>query len=277
MRVEISDDFDLAKIYDCGQCFRAKPMEDGSFRFITGENVLYIKKIKDSGTGGIFEVSCGAEEWDAIWKRYFDLDRAYSEIRSKSMGHSDFLDRAVISGTGIRILRQDPWEMLITFIISQRKNIPAIASCVESLCEKYGRPIETKYEKLYSFPTAGQMREVSLSELKECSLGYRAQYVYDATFGALRNDFDLRAMEELTDEALFDELLKLRGVGKKVANCVCLFGFGRVSRAPVDVWIQRAIDETGGEDLFKDFEEYAGIIQQYVFYYRRYVYGRVAE
>ena len=265
-QIEIQDDFDLEKTASCGQCFRAKSLENGLFRFVSGEHVIYIK---DMGNHQ-FSVSCTDDEWKEIWTRYFDLDRSYESLYYEEREKHEFVRKAMDCGRGIRILRQDPWEMLVTFIISQRKSIPAISKSVEALAEKYGHPIETDYEILHSFPTPDEMAHASIEELQECGLGYRVPYIYDAVQKVASGSLDLAAIADFNDADLFQELLTVQGVGKKVANCICLFGYGRIARVPVDVWIARAVDEDCcGEDPFPLFESNAGIIQQYVFYYMK--------
>ena len=266
MQIEISDDFDLEKTASCGQCFRAKSMEDGMFRFVSENHVIYMQQVGEHQ----FSVSCSEEEWREIWFRYFDLDRSYMSLYYEERGKHDFVRKAMDCGRGIRILHQDPWEMLVTFIISQRKSIPAISGSVEALARKYGHTIKTDYEMIYSFPTPQDMASASIEELSECSLGYRAPYIYDAIQKVISGRLDLAAIADYGDEELFQELQIVHGVGKKVANCICLFGYGRMARVPVDVWISRAVDEDCcGEDPFRLFSSNAGIIQQYVFYYKK--------
>ncbi len=266
LQVEIKDDFDLQKTATSGQCFRAKRMDDGFYRFVSGEHVIYIKNTDKNN----YSVSCSAAEWDQIWSYYFDLERSYREIYDREKEKHEFVRKAMECGRGLRILRQDPWEMLISFIISQRKSIPAITGSVEALAKRFGHPIETEYGTVSSFPTVEEMLNASESDLRECGLGYRVPYVSDAVRRVSDGSLDLKALESRSDEELFLELQKVYGVGKKVANCVCLFGYGRMSRVPVDVWIARAVEEDcRGEDPFVLFHGDAGIIQQYVFYYMK--------
>lgn len=268
MQIEILDDFDMEKIASCGQCFRARRLEDGSFRFVSGDHVIYMKE-----TGAHqFTVSCTEDEWKDIWIGYFDLGRSYKNLYYKERKKHDFVRKAMDCGRGLRILRQDPWEMLVTFLISQRKSIPAISRSVEALADKYGHPIKTDYEILHSFPTPEEMADASIEELQKCSLGYRAPYIYDAIRKVTSGTLDLSALADYRDEELFEQLQTVHGVGKKVANCICLFGYGRMARVPVDVWIARAVDEDCcGEDPFALFEDNAGIIQQYIFYYKKWM------
>ncbi len=266
MQIEIQDDFDLKKISISGQCFRAKCLEDERYRFINGDKVIYIQKAE----GQKFSVSGTMEEWEELWTPYFDLGRCYRDIFNKECDKHPFVQKAMLCGQGLRILRQDPWEMLITFILSQRKNIPAISKSVEMLAERYGHCIETEYETLYSFPSLQELSSASVDELKECSLGYRAQYVFDAIQQVRTGNLNLDALFGFDDEKLLAELQKVHGVGKKVANCIALFAYGRMACVPIDVWISRAIeDDCKGESPFPLFRENAGIIQQYVFYYEK--------
>ena len=267
MIIRIDDDFDLKKIQISGQCFRVKECEPGLFRFITGKKLVYIKK--DEGDDKAFEVSCSKGEWKKVWEPYFDMGRSYSEICAKERGKHDFTDRAIDCGQGLRILKQDKWEMLISFIISQRKSIPAISSAVEAVAKRFGTCIDEK-ESVYAFPTPQEMAAATLDDLKDCGLGYRAPYVLDAIHKVLGGELELEAIDKLEDEVLFEKLMEVHGVGMKVSNCVCLFAYARMGRAPVDVWIARAIDEEfGGVNPFPEYGENAGIIQQYIFYYMK--------
>ena len=271
--VSIQDDFDLKKIAFSGQCFRVRRFEDGSYRFVTGEHILYIRKERQ----GQFSVSCDAEKWQRIWRTYFDLDRCYAEMFDKNWDRHPFVREAMMFGRGLRVLRQDPWEMLVSFIISQRKSIPAISKSVEMLAEKFGHPIDTPRETVFTFLTPRELEQVSSDGLKECGLGYRVRYVLDAIHKAAEGVLDMEALSAYNDAHLLEALQQVDGVGKKVANCVALFGYGRSACAPVDVWISRAIkDECGGQSPFPLFGGNAGIIQQYIFYYEKYGQSRGA-
>ncbi len=267
MLIEIQDDFDLEKIALSGQCFRVRRFDNGTYRFVTGDKVVYIR---EAGTQK-YAVSCSMDMWEKVWSVYFDLNRSYSDIFDKECHKHQFVHKAMVYGRGLRILNQNPWEMLITFIISQRKNIPSITKSVEMLALKYGHCIDTEYETFHSFPSPQEMACVSAEELTECSLGYRVPYILDAIRQVLGGILNLDVLSTFSDDRLLEELQMVRGVGKKVANCVALFAYGRMACVPVDVWISRAIEnDCGGESPFGLFRENAGIIQQYVFYYERY-------
>lgn len=266
MIVSIQDDFNLDKIISSGQCFRARKIENGLFRFMTGKNVLYMQETGDNK----FSVSCSSQEWENVWKEYFDLGTNYSAIRKLVIGHNEFIDTSVEAGKGLRILKQDPWEMLIAFIISQRKNIPAIGKSIEVLAQLYGEEIQTDYEFVYSFPLPFEMRSATDDDLRKCGLGYRIPYVKDAICKVTAGSLKLEKIAAYNTTDLLAALQSIYGVGKKVANCVALFAYGRTSCVPIDIWISRAIQkECGGDDPFPQYGEYAGIIQQYVFYYQK--------
>ena len=238
MTVTIPGDFDLQKIAASGQAFRIAQTPQG-WRFLAGDKLLYLQP----GSGDTYTASCTPEEWQGFWHRYFDLNRNYAAIRAAVPKQDAYLCAAARAGAGIRILRQDAWEMLVTFIISQRKNIPAIQACVETLCTRYGAPLlQPGGNVLYAFPTAQAVAA-----------------------GAL----DLAALETLPDARLLEALMQQHGVGIKVANCVALFAYGRMECAPVDVWIQRVIDQHyAGQNPFPAYGN-AGILQQWMFYFAR--------
>ena len=261
MLVSIKDDFSLDKIARSGQCFRASIVED-KYRFITEENIIYIKHIKDD----TFEISCDNNTFNEIWQPYFDLNRNYRNIVNSI--NDPFFEIAAKEGKGIRVLKQNAWEMVVSFIISQRKSIPAIIKSVEALCKVYGKPIQTEYELIYTFPTPEQLAIATPEGLKECSLGYRVPYVIDAVEKVLTKEIDLNNIAKLDDVSMLTELKKVKGIGDKVANCIMLFAYGRTASVPIDTWIQKIIEyKYNGENPFLAYGNNAGIIQQYAFYY----------
>ncbi|MBO4903919.1 MAG: DNA glycosylase [Lachnospiraceae bacterium] len=265
MKITIADDFDLCKIAYSGQCFRVKELDKDTFRFVTKENTVEItdesykggRKKPDDET--ILSVSCAKKEWD-IWHDYFDLDTNYAGIRKSIPREDDFLRRAAESGAGIRILKQDLFEMLISFIISQRKSIPAIKTSIERLVSLYGQD--------GFFPTPEALKDATSEELASCGLGYRVPYIMSAVRRVYEHEVDLDALGALSDEELVNELKSFAGVGDKVANCVALFGYHRCGLAPIDTWIARVIKEQYcGTNPFPRYGNVAGIMQQYMFYY----------
>ncbi|QNL44939.1 DNA-3-methyladenine glycosylase 2 family protein [Oscillibacter hominis] len=249
----------LAQIADSGQCFRLLQRGPGRFRLIAAGRVLDLAQ-----EGRRVSFHCTEEEFQTIWVPYFDLDTDYGAFLRSIPADDVFLTQAARFGEGVRILRQDPWEMLITFLISQQKQIPAIRGCVETLSRRYGTPIGETGE--YAFPSPEALASCSLEELRSCALGYRAPYLY----AAARSAGDLSQWSSLSDQDLLDHLTGLSGVGPKVANCIMLFGFHRIAAFPRDVWINRVIDRHyGGNFPLERYDGFAGVIQQYLFYYAR--------
>ena len=265
MMILNNPDFHIQKIAESGQCFRLKPTQDGGYALVAYDRVL---RLFDTPEGAALD--CTQAEFDAIWRDYFDLDTDYASIRTQADPEDAFLRRACDYGAGIRMLRQDPWEMLVSFIISQRKNIPAIQFCIEALCSRYGEPIESEGERFYAFPSAETFAALEEAHFLACSLGYRAKYVLSCARMVASGALDLSAIAALSDEALYSALLAVPGVGEKVANCVMLFGYHRLSRFPRDVWINRIeAQEYGGAFPLERYPEFAGALQQYIFYFAR--------
>lgn len=255
MIITINDDFDLYKIAYSGQCFRVKELAPDTFSFVTKNSKVTMKSLGNNK----YDVSCKEDEWNNIWHHYFDFDTCYEDIRKLIPEGDNFLMRSSEIGKGIRILNQDKFEMLISFIISQRKSIPAIKSSVEKLCALYG---EDGF-----FPTPDALLNATNEELSSCGLGYRVPYIIDSVSRVAHKEVDLEELSSLSDEELFETLKSFKGVGDKVANCVALFAYHRVGRAPIDTWINKIIDtEYSGVNPFPSYGKYAGIMQQYMFY-----------
>ena len=265
MMIIQNPDFNIRKIAESGQCFRLKPVPSGGYVLVARGRVLHLT---DTPEGAALD--CSQAEFDAVWRDYFDLATDYAEIRAQADPGDAFLKRACDYGTGIRMLRQDAWEMLVSFIISQRKSIPAIQFCIEAICSRYGEPLEREAGTAYAFPSAERLAELDEAHFLACSLGYRAKYVLAAARMVASGALDLAAIASMDDEALYAALLAVSGVGEKVANCVMLFGYHRLSRFPCDVWINRIeAQEYGGAFPLERYPETAGALQQYIFYYAR--------
>ena len=265
MMIIQNPDFNIRKIAESGQCFRLKPTQNGGFALVAQGRVL---RLTDTPSG--VALDCTQAEFNAIWRDYFDLAIDYAAIRARVDSTDAFLLRACDYGAGIRMLRQDTWEMLVSFIISQRKNIPAIQYCIEALCSRYGEPIESEGERFYAFPSAETLATLDEAHFLACSLGYRAKYVLAAARIVAAGTLNLAAIASCSDEALFAALLSVPGVGEKVANCVMLFGYHRLARFPRDVWINRIeAQEYDGAFPLEQYPDIAGVLQQYIFYYAR--------
>ena len=268
MIIKIDDDFDLLKIAESGQCFRFNRCE-GGYSVAAGNRHVFVKELGE----GRYDFGCDEAEFEGFWRDYFDLDTCYGDIRKKiDKKRDEYLYNASEYGKGIRILKQDPWEMLISFIISQRKNIPAIKASIEKLCALAGEKIDEgpEFGAIYSFPTPKALAALSMEQLSGCSLGYRDKYVHQAAMDVASGAVNPDSWRSLSDEALMEELLKLYGVGVKVANCEILFGCHRLDAFPRDVWINRVLEMHYPEGFFfEDYTPYNGIMQQYLFFYSR--------
>lgn len=262
------DNLDLLQIASSGQCFRFYPIL-GSYDYVIvhKDHILKITQLVPSQT---FIFYCSRQEFDEIWKNYFDLNTDYQKYLDAVFESEDqFLLSSISCGSGIRILNQDPWETLITFIISQQNNIPRITGIIDRLCRVCGDPIGEAYgELMYSFPSAEQIMD-HYKSLKSIGVGFREKYILDAC-KKINAGYDLEQLRNSSAEDAVRELKKFYGVGDKVANCVSLFGLGHKEAFPRDVWINRIIDKYyGGEFDTSRFEGFSGVIQQYMFHYER--------
>ncbi len=260
---------DIAKIADSGQCFRMNKLENGNYRAIAKDKSIIITPT-ESGA----KFLCTQQEYDDFWRNYFDMNTEYAEFSKNILESDAFLTKAAVYSKGVRILKQDAWEMLVTFIISQRKNIPAIKKSVEVLCEMCGAKLcENEcdtHNKNYAFPTPQQVARLTESQLNSCSLGYRTKYIMAAAQMVASGILNLEELSEKSNDDLRAELLTVPGVGEKVANCVMLFGYYRANSFPRDVWINRVINTVySGEFDTQRFVGYEGVIQQYMFYFGR--------
>ena len=279
--LENVNSFELKDIFDCGQCFRWNEQEDGSYTGIFGNNVLNIKKENNKI---IFEGICDGKI-KKIVEDYFDLNRDYEKIKEQLSKIDENMQVSIEYGKGIRILNQDLWETIISFIISANNNIPRIKGIIERLSKKYGNEIEYKGEKYYTFPTAKQLKNVTVEEYRKLGLGFRDIRLYETTKMISNKQVDLENMRKnLNTMEVRDELLKLSGVGPKVADCILLFSdLKRFEVFPIDVWVRRVMNDLyiKQEDETKvskkqierianeKFGDLAGLAQQYLFYWRR--------
>ncbi|MCL2404623.1 MAG: DNA-3-methyladenine glycosylase 2 family protein [Defluviitaleaceae bacterium] len=252
--------FDLTQTLDCGQCFRwvgqgweyTGIAHGRQLRLIMSENNLILKDTSH-------------DEFEYIWKGYFDLGRDYTKIRKL---YSTDLSLAAATGfsPGLRVMRQDPWETLITFILSQNSNIPRIKKMIAQLCEHFGKHLPCGG---YAFPTPEVLAKLTSEALAPVKTGYRAPYIIDAACQVAHGKIDLCALESLPAGEIQKALTNIHGVGPKVAECVLLYGYGKVERYPVDVWIKRVMDEMYPAGFPEAFASTAGIAQQYLFHYAR--------
>lgn len=271
--------FKVKDIFECGQCFRWNEEPDGSYTGIFGHNVLNVKEEKDIVITGI----CDGNIED-ICKNYFDLDRNYEEIKETLSLIDDNMKESIKYGEGIRILNQDLWEMIISFIISANNNIPRIKGIIERMSAKYGQEIKFRGTSYYTFPTIDELSQASVKDLKDLGLGFRDRYVYETTKKIKEGKINLENLKQEPTNEVRKQLLTLTGVGPKVADCIMLFStLKRFDVFPVDVWVRRVMndlymhneDETKVnkkqiQEIARDkFGALEGIAQQYLFYWKR--------
>ena len=268
MITAITDDFDPDKIAESGQCFRWNKTDETTYRILAGKDCLYMTKLDCDR----YELSCPEEKFENFWQEYFDLRQDYRSIRKRIDRKEDpFLWQAAEHEKGIRILRQDPWEMLITFIISQNRNIPAIKRSVELLAECCGeKKTDSRGKDYYAFPEPEAVAALSEFELASCKLGYRGAYVLAAAKTIADREIELGRLLEADEKTTISALTGLYGVGVKVANCVSLFGLHHIDAFPVDVWMKRILAEQYPDGYpYEKYSPYNGICQQYMFAYYR--------
>jgi N-glycosylase/DNA lyase len=255
-------DLDLSQTLDCGQSFRWVEQQDGSFKGIAFKKSVTVRL---DGTK-LFIDNASEDDFNNIWKSYFDLELDYGAIRERISAIHPVLNEAAKYAPGIRILQQEPYETLCTFIISQNNNIKRIKGIVQRLCECFGEEIA---EGEFAFPTAEKMASLSADDLAPLRAGFRNRYLIDAAQRVASGEVDLESCKALEYEQARKELMKITGVGTKVADCTLLFGMHRIEAFPIDVWMKRAMEKLFPNMTGKDFGEYAGIAQQYIFHYSR--------
>ena len=263
-------DFSLSQTLECGQCFRYQKEKDDCYTVISGHRVITLRQEGDS------IIFYGGEDIP-FWKGYFDGDRNYGEIKQRLCKDDLIMAEAISFAPGIRLLRQEFFEMLISFILSQNNHIPRIRGLIQRLSGEYGTPIDGGF---YSFPTAQQLAGVSEETYRSLGCGFRSRYLVDAVDKVMAGDFSVEKLEKLSTEELRHRLMSICGVGQKVADCILLFSFGRYQVFPMDVWINRVYSHVycdgkklPAKELQKlaadRFGEDAGFAQQYLFHYGR--------
>ena len=292
------DSFNLKHIFECGQCFRWKIETDNSYTGIVGKNVLNVRKTQDNI---IIKGMC-QDNLEDVCKDYFDLDTDYEKIKKKLSKIDNNMKQSIEFGYGIRILHQDIWETIISFIISANNNIPRIKKIIERISEKYGEKIIWNNKIYYTFPTVEELSKASVKDLRELGLGFRDVRVFETTRMIKNKEIDIQEIDKIQNvKELREKLLTLPGVGPKVADCIMLFSMKKYDVFPIDVWVKRVMNELYLEDILQcnkkllnesdeniEFSTYeqinnkyilevannkfgniAGLAQQYLFFWRR--------
>ena len=270
--IKEAESFNIAQILECGQCFRFNQV-DSKYKVIAFSKVIFIEQSEKE----IIFHNTTRKDFDDIWMNYFDLNTNYDAIK-KILGDNDpRLVNPIAFADGIRLLNQDPFECMISFIISQNKKISMIKSIIKTISEYYGTQID---EESYAFPTPEQLERVSIDELLLCKTGFRAKYIKDAVEKVCSGIIDFDKMKAMETQQIREALLSVYGIGPKVADCIMLFSFGRKEVFPVDVWVKKIMKSyyfdnsdvhlreisSLANQLYGDF---AGVAQQYLFHYAR--------
>ena len=269
-----TDSFELSHIFDCGQCFRWNRNPDGSFSGVAMDRALKISK----HDGKVIFHNTSIDDFNNIWREYFDFKTSYSEIK-KELSSDKILKEAIGYGDGIRILKQDLWECVVSFIISASNNIPRIKKIVENLCCNFGEKISYMGEIFYTFPTPEKINSLTLEDLSVIKAGFRDKYILDAAEKFVSGEISYEMFENMSAEDAKKMLMTIKGVGNKVADCIVLFGLSKCESFPVDVWIKRIMEYCyfDGEESIEKISAFAkekfgvlgGYAQQYLFFYAR--------
>lgn len=256
--------FSLKQISESGQCFRLEQLGDDKYGLTAFGKYLEARENQEE-----ICLFCTREEFESVWKDYFDLDRDYGKIIACVEEKDIYLREAAYYGSGIRILRQDLWEMVISFIISQQNNIRRIRKCINYLCRKYGEEKRTEDDRTYyAFPKPERLAKASLEDLYACNLGYRSRYIQKTSRSVAEGEVDLQAVQSMEYDEAKTELLKLCGIGEKVADCICLFALHQLDAFPRDTHINKVLARQYTEGFpFEKYRGFAGVLQQYIFYY----------
>lgn len=267
-------DFNLKHIFDCGQCFRFNEISKNTYFGIAKNKAIKISQFGDTVT--LYDTE--KNDWDNIWFDFFDLSRDYGEIK-QTLSQDSIMKEAITYGDGIRILNQDLWEAVISFIISASNNIPRIKGIIERFCKEFGEKISYMENTYYSFPTIETVSGLSKEDLSVIRAGYRDKYIIDAAQKFKSGEMSETLLRSMTAEQAKKTLMTINGIGNKVSDCILLFGLQKVNSFPVDVWIKRIMEycyfdceqsiDTISRFAVDKFGDLGGFAQQYLFFYAR--------
>ncbi len=269
-------DFELPHIFECGQCFRWNKQSDGSYTGTAFGKVINLKKENDT----VYIDNTSYDEFMDIWYRYFDLGRNYGDVKDSLAKLDETMDTSVKFGHGIRILKQDEWEILVSFIISANNRIPMIKKAIEALSENYGEPIgEYKGKKYYDFPRPERLSTLDIKDIQFSGVGFRDKYILNAAKLVANREVDIYSLRDVSTEEAREQLMIFPGIGPKVSDCIMFFSMDKDDAFPIDIWVKRVMEHfyvPEGTSLKKiqsfaqeKFGSIAGFAQQYLFYYAR--------
>lgn len=272
--IEITVDyFNLKYTLECGQCFRWRNVEDNYYIGVIRDRVIAIRQVGNK----LYVKSDNSKDLEKVVREYFELDKDYKEIEKRIAKVDNYIEKALKNTTGLRHLKQDFFETIISYIISANNNIPRISKSVNEISKRYGKEIEFEGEKYYLFPRPEDLKDVTIDEYRECGVGFRDKYIYNTVKKINNKEIDLEQMQDLDTDKLRALLLTLMGIGPKVADCILLFSCSRQEVFPIDVWVERVMKklyfddkEVSKKEILKyadeKFGKDAGIIQQHLFY-----------
>ena len=278
--IEDIHDFDLGQTLECGQAFHFEKTGEQDYIVVAMNRMLHVAQTTAGGKVNLIFYNTSAEDFENVWNDYFDFDTDYAFIKSELLKMDERLREAIDSKWGVHILNQDFFEMLMSFIISQNKQIPQIKELVFRISKFYGKKLgEYNGKAYYSFPDVNECEVITEEDFRNMKTGFRAPYLYDAAKKCKEGMYSVDILRGLNDDEVMECLKQIKGVGEKVASCVMLFGLGRRSAFPVDVWMKRIMERVYfGEDTKKEvimefakkrFGELGGYAQQYLFYFAR--------
>lgn len=266
-------DFNLVHVFECGQCFRWNKEKDDSYTGVAYGKVINVSMNHQQ----LIIENTTEEDYYNIWENYFDLKRDYDAIKNQLIQNDKVMKKAIEFGNGIRLLNQNEWETIISFILSQNRSIPIIKQNIEALSQSYGKYIGNyRGRDYFDFPSPEKLASIDIEDIITCKVGYRAKYIKKTAY-QIANSNQFNQMLHASEEEIEKYLLGLYGIGPKVANCIMLFSFNKYKRFPIDVWVERVMMELYDlEDkksiiqyAQKNYKDYGGFAQQYLFYYAK--------
>jgi N-glycosylase/DNA lyase len=274
--INLKDDFELKQIFENGQCFRWNATNTGSYIGVVKNRVIEVETLN----GEVIIHNTNEEDFRNIWIDYFNLNQSYEDFKKRLKGKNPHLDKAIDYSPGLRLLNQDEFEMIISFIISANNNIPRIKKAIDCLCKRFGSSLGIyKKTEYFSFPNSDELLKASMEEIRSCGVGFRDKYIYETTRQFNNKKEEFLSIKELERQDSINKLKELKGVGDKVASCILLFGYSRGDMIPIDTWIKKVIEKLFSEQIegykkpedyfLKEFGNDLGLVQQYLFYYAR--------
>ncbi|MBP3581036.1 MAG: DNA-3-methyladenine glycosylase 2 family protein [Clostridia bacterium] len=264
--IDRPNNFDITQIFDCGQCFRFNRHKSKENTYC---GVAFSRYLEITQQDNQLYINTNSDDFENIWSNFFDLSTDYNSILS-TFSDDEVLFKAASFSSGIRILRQDPWEALCSFIISQNNNIPRIKGIIENMSRAFGEKFRCGDDEYYAFPTAQALYEAGEDKIFSLKTGFRAKYIYDCAKLVTLGELDLEKIKTQPTTLAMQSLQQVKGIGPKVASCALLFGFSKYDAFPVDVWVKKILEKYYKDKTCSHFSsQYAGIAQQYLFYYER--------